>query len=30
MVRIDGQGDGSSLIQVRGIDKAYQPDSKSS
>jgi putative ABC transport system ATP-binding protein len=24
MVRIDGQGDGRSLIQVRGIDKTYQ------
>jgi putative ABC transport system ATP-binding protein len=24
MVRIDGQGDGRSLIQVRGLDKTYQ------
>jgi hypothetical protein len=24
MVRINGQGDGTSLIQVRGIDKTYQ------
>src|SRR5438132_12588252 len=28
MVRIDGQGDGSSLIQVRGIDKTYQRGSE--
>ena len=28
MVRIDGQGDGRSLIQVRGIDKTYQRGSE--
>jgi putative ABC transport system ATP-binding protein len=28
MVRIDGLGDGSSLIQVRGIDKTYQRGSE--
>jgi putative ABC transport system ATP-binding protein len=28
MVRIDGQGDGHSLIQVRGIDKTYQRGSE--
>jgi putative ABC transport system ATP-binding protein len=28
MVRIDGQGDGSSLIQVRGLDKTYQRGSE--
>ena len=28
MVRIDGQGDGGSLIQVRGIDKTYQRGSE--
>ena len=24
MVRVDGQGNGSSLISVRGLDKKYQ------
>jgi putative ABC transport system ATP-binding protein len=28
MVRIDGQGDGSSLIRVRGLDKTYQRGSE--
>jgi putative ABC transport system ATP-binding protein len=28
MVRIDGQGDGRSLIQVRGLDKTYQRGSE--
>jgi putative ABC transport system ATP-binding protein len=28
MVRIDGQGDGSSLIRMRGIDKTYQRGSE--
>jgi putative ABC transport system ATP-binding protein len=28
MVRIDGQGDGSNLIQVRGLDKTYQRGSE--
>jgi putative ABC transport system ATP-binding protein len=28
MVRINGQGDGTSLIQVRGIDKTYQRGSE--
>ena len=28
MVRIDGQGDGSCLIQVRGLDKTYQRGSE--
>ena len=28
MVRIEGQGDGCSLIQVRGLDKTYQRGSE--
>src|ERR1700758_2720265 len=28
MVRVDGRGDGNSLIQVRGLNKAYQRGSE--
>jgi len=28
MVRVDGNGDGSSLVRVRGLDKKYQRGSE--